>query len=119
MASIEKFIEKVCVQTAVLWTYSGSDGYGGSSFAAPVEISCRWEDYDQTMEDDNSVEFVSQATLLVTQDVKMNDFLYLGTLTGIASNPDPMSIDGAYKVRSFRKIPMIFKTDIFVRKAYL
>lgn len=117
--AISDFIEKVCVQTAVLWEVIGNDGYGGNTFAVPIEIKCRWEDYTDTMDDDESIEFISQAKILVTQDFKMGDYLYLGDLQSITNQPDPKQVHKAFPIRAVRKVPMIFSTDVFVRTVYL
>lgn len=117
--SIIKFIKKVCVQTAVLWTYLGPDGYGGELFDEPVEIKVRWEDIDQTMEDDTRVEFVSRAKILLTEDVKMKDYLHLGTLESIENEANPRKVDKAFPIKSFRRTPLIFSTDKFVKTVFL
>ena len=48
-------------------------------------------------------------------------YLYLGVLEGLtdAQKADPKLVPGAYMIMRFDKVPMIFKTDEFVRKAYL
>lgn len=117
--SIIKFIKRVCVQTAVLWVYLGPDGYGGELFAEPVEIKVRWEDIDQTMEDDTRIEFVSRAKIMLTEDVKMKDYLYLGNLVSINNEIDPRKVERTFPIKSFRKVPLIFSTDEFVKTAYL
>ncbi|MFP4047482.1 MAG: hypothetical protein ACLFT4_06950 [Bacteroidales bacterium] len=117
--SIQRFIEKVCVQTAVHWSYTGPDGFGHPTFDDPVEIKCRWEDNDQVLTDNEGRQYESNAEILLTQDVKRMDYLFLGTLTDIDSEQDPQKIDHAYPVLRFSKIPMIKSTDVFVRKAFV
>lgn len=116
--AIDKFIEKVCVQPAILWEYQGNDVTGQPSFAAPTQIHVRWEEKSEVMMDDEGHEFVSRAEILVTEDYSMKDYIALGEVdSNTASNPKEYT--GAYMVRSFQKIPMIFSTSIFVRKVYL
>lgn len=119
--AIISFIEKVCTQTAVLWSYQGSDGYGGMSFASPIEIKCRWEETAKILEDNDKKEFVSKAQILIPQkySFKEQDFLYLGTLISIQSAADPKSVEKAYEVVIKETIPLIFSTSAFVTKAYL
>ena len=117
--SIQRFIESICVQTAVHWSYTGNDGFGEPTFADPVEIKCRWTDYDQINTDNEGRQFTSNAEVLVPQDVKRMDYLYLGTLVDIGSEPDPRKVDNAHAVTRFTKVPMIKSTDEFVRKAFV
>jgi len=117
--SIEKFIEKVSVQTAVYWGSPTNDGYGGKTFADPVEIDCRWEDRTDVLRTSAGNEVVSKAKVLVTQDLDEEGFLYLGELDDLDSAPIPSEVDGAHKIVRFDKIPMIKKTDEFVRIVYL
>ena len=116
---ITKFIETICVQTAVHWTNNGTDGFGKTSFALPVEIKCRWVEKDEMSVDDNGKEFVSKAEIIITQDIARTDYLYLGTLVDIASEADPKNVEGANEVKRFTKVPMIKSTTEFVRKAFL
>ncbi|MGD9163061.1 MAG: hypothetical protein PVG39_31945 [Desulfobacteraceae bacterium] len=118
--AIDKFIEKVCVQTAVYWGNPQPDGYGGETFDTPVEINCRWEDKEELSRQDIARDFISKSEILLTQDVNVGGWLYLGELTDLDSNPDnPREIEGAYIIGRFDKVPMIFSTTIFVRKAYV
>lgn len=117
--AIDRFIEKVCVQTAVLWSYTGKDGFGKSVYDAPVEIKVRWQGSEEVLFDENGRQFTSKAEILLTQDIKMLDCLYLGTLDEISSESNPDNIEEAYSVKKFTKVPMIFSTEIFVRKAFV
>jgi hypothetical protein len=120
--SIESFIKKVCVQTAVYWGNPVSDGYGGKTFDAAVEIKCRWEEKLELFTSSNGEQLVSRAVILLTQDVDDGGFLYLGELDTLVSPIDvtkPKTITGAWEIKRFDKIPMIKSTTVFVRKAYL
>lgn len=118
---IEKFIRTVCVQTAVYWGSPQDDGFGGFTFADPVEIPCRWEDKTQIVANMDGQETTSDTEVLVTQDLDYNGYLFLGTLTDLDSDQfdNPMLVSGAKPIISKSKIPMIKSTDAFVRKVYL
>ena len=121
---MESFIARLCVQTAVYWGNPTGDGYGGKTFADPVEISCRWEDI---VENINRVgarlgeEIVSMAQVYVTTDVEEQGYLFLGTLDDLDSDEeaDPTTIVKAYMINRFDKIPVLRSTTEFLRKAYL
>lgn len=127
--SIERFIQKVCVQTAVYWGSPQDDGMGGYTFADPIEIPCRWEETTQLITDGQGNQIVSKAEILVTQDLDEEGYLFLGTLddldlldsSGDSSGAyyNPKDVDKAYMIRRFDKTPMIKSTTVFVRKAYL
>lgn len=117
--AIDTFIEKVCVQPAVLWSYLGPDGFGSASYSAPIQIYCRWEEKQQLKQDDKKQEYLSRAEILIPQIYlfKTLDFLYLGNMENGMTNP--RNVENAYVIRSVEKIPMIFSTTIFVTKAFV
>ena len=116
-----KFIESVAVQTAVYWGSPTPNGYGGSTYDDPVEISCRWDGTTQLVTNNQGKEVVSKAEILLTQDVDEDGYLYLGALSGltIAQKANPETIDAAWKIVRFDKTPLFQSTDEFVQKAYL
>ena len=121
---LEGFISRLCVQTAVYWGSPTEDGYGGKTFADPVEISCRWED---TVEKISRVgarlgeEIISRAVVYVTEDVEELGYLFLGDLDDLDSDEeaDPTTVENAYMINRFDKIPVLRSTSEFLRKAYL
>ena len=145
--SINNFIQRVCVQTAVYWGNPVNDGYGGHTYDDPVEIPCRWEEKSEVKSDDKGNELISHATVLVTQDLDLDGYLCLGTFsslglvqgtvitmddTGITmDNTDitmdnagnvvaaPIKILGSFRIKVKDKIPMIRSTSVFVRTVYL
>ncbi len=125
---IEKIAAKFCVETAVYWGSPVNDGYGGFTFATPVEIPCRWENKNEIdigwFSTGNPANLlVCKASVLVTQDLDLNGYMYLGTLSQLqalgADITNPISIKNAYTIHRFDKIPMVFKNDEFVRTAWL
>lgn len=123
--SIISNITKNCTQTAVYWASPTPDGKGGMTYADPVEISCRWEDRVEVVamagEDRKGIEEVSKAVVYVLQDVAEQGMLYLGTLDDLDSDEEdaPETIDGAYRIKRFDKIPRLGSTTEFMRKAYI
>lgn len=114
--SIQSFIKRVCVQTAVYWEYKGPDGYGGVEYADPVEIACRWDDTAEVVSDRDGVEFVSQAEVLVTQDLKERSRVMLGKLSDLPVDPDPLNIEDSYEIKRMSRHPEFRSTtfDIFL-----
>ena len=143
--SIQKFIEKVCVQTAVYWGDPTPDGYGGKTYSDPVEIPCRWEDTLEVIKDKRGEEIICKAKVLVTQDLEEGGILCLGTLedlgivvtggnvvmgglgignivlAGLAKikKSHPEDVEDAYEITIVKKIPMIRSTSEYVRTVYL
>ena len=122
MSSIGKFLEEqVCKQTAVYWGAGQPDGFGGTTYPDPVEISCRWDDVTELVRDSAGEEVASKAEVLVLQDLEVGGFLYLGQLSEIdSSNYDsPGSVDGAFEIIRFDKNPSLGSSTEFCRVAYL
>lgn len=119
--SIEDVVSRFCVQTAVYWGNPTKDGYGGYTYDEPVEISCRWEQEVDVYTPRQGVQYFSNAKVMVTQDLDVEGYLYLGSLSDLDPNDerDPEKINGAYKIAIISKIPMVKKTDDFVRIIYL
>jgi len=140
--SISKFIEKVCVQTAVYWGDPTPDGYGGKTYSDPVEIPCRWDDTLEVIKDERGEEIICKAKVLVTQDLEEGGMLYLGTLedlvivvggnvvmgglgtgnivlAGLSKMSHPEDVEDAYEIIIVKKIPMIRSTSEYVRTVYL
>lgn len=106
-------------QTAVYWAKGAPDGYGGHSWASPVEVACRWVDQNVKYTDPAGEEKVSKARVLVNQVMYVGDVLYLGTLVDLptpTSTPDAVS--GSHEIKQFQNIPDLTASS-FVRRAVL
>jgi len=123
---IESVIRKFCVQTAVYWGNPKESGMGGFTFDNPVELTppasgVRWEEKTQLVATGRGAEEVSDAEILVCQDLDIDGYLYLGNLSDLTAEEkaDPTQVEGARQIMSRSKIPMVFSTTEFVRKVYL
>jgi len=119
---IENIIQRICVQTAIYWGAPKGDGYGGKDFDSiyPIEINCRWEEKTKVISNAQGEELISNAQVRVIQDVDEQGYLCLGTLDDLDSEEvSPETVDKAYTIKKFEKIPSLGSTNEFVRKAYL
>jgi hypothetical protein len=130
LKGIEKVEARFCVQIAVYWGTPVNDGFGGFTFAEPIELKppngVRWEEKTEVDIGWFSSGFpanvlLSKASVMVTQDLDLNGFLYLGSLDDLDEENlvNPLTKKGAYVIHRFDKIPMVRKTDEFVRIAWL
>jgi len=116
-----KFIQSVTVQTAVYWGTPTPDGYGGKTFADPVEIKCRWDGITQMIKGADGREIVSRASILLIQDVDEGGYIFLGSLTGLdsADEDNPEQAAEAWEILKLDKTPLFRSTTEFVRVCYL
>ena len=130
--SIENFIQSKLVQTAVYWGSPQEDGYGGQTFAEPIEINCRWEDRNQVMGTVTGnqlygFQLLSRSIVYVDRDLDEEGYLYLGTLADLECSEgdsdgvyyDPRQLPGIYIIKRFEKIPALGSTTEFLRRVYL
>jgi len=115
--AIQQFIESVCVQDAVYWAPTGTDGYGSAMFADPVAVKVRWDIEREVIQTKEGEEIVSNAKILIPRDVQEEGYIALGTLADLDSTEfgDPKAYDGAYKILQFTKVSMPKSLTDFVR----
>jgi len=101
-------------QTAVYWAPSGSDAYGRTTFADPVELSCRWEDTAEEFIDAQGERQVSKAKVYVGEDIEPGGYIMLGDLDDVDEDANPREVSDAWAIRSFAKTPNL-KATAFLR----
>ncbi len=111
-------ITRLCTQTAVYWGSPVKDGYGGMTYADPVEILCRWENTLKVIQSSDGENIVSQAQVFVLEDLDEQGMIALASLDDLDSAPDPKD-SGAYTIKQIRKFPALGSTSEFVRTVYL
>ncbi len=120
---IANLLARTSTQTAVYWGNPVEDGFGGKTYDDPIEIPCRWESKQQLVRgwDAKGNTFDYICIVYVLQDLDVEGVLFLGTLDDLspAEESDPRIPDTAYVIKQFEKVPAIYSTTVFLRKAYL
>jgi hypothetical protein len=123
--NLASILNKFCNQTAVYWGNPVNDGHGGFTFDSPVELTppnngVRWEEMEQLVSDKEGNEITSRAVIYSVQDLDEDGMIYLGTLDDLdsAQADEPKTVDGAYYIKRFQKVPDLKATG-FIRKAFL
>lgn len=115
-------IKKFLKQKAVYWGAPVSNGFGGFTYADPVEISVRWTDVhelilDMTIGIPRGEQIVSKAKLMLDQDVEVGGMIALTTMLELSSSQAPGD-NAAYVIKSFQKMPDV-RAKQYVRQAWL
>jgi len=110
-------ISGALVQTAVYWAPLTKNAYAEYSYAAGVEVRCRWENAKELVINNNGEEVVSRARVWLDQDVVEDGFLYLGSVTDSVYDVDPGNVDQAERILAFTKTPRFKSTTEFLRRA--
>ncbi len=107
-------------QTATYWARLDPDGYGGWDYDDPVEVSVRWEETSENLIDASGEEFVTLAEIMVNQEMKPGDYLYLGSLTSAMedSASNPVNIEDAWPIRKAEAVPDLL-AESFVRTVWI
>lgn len=93
-------------QRAVLWTRSTEpDKFGKFTYAAPIEIRCRWEDIAKEFRDPKGQTVMSHSVVYVDRVIGVGDMLRLGEIE-TAEPSDPLDLPlTAFEVRQFNQLP--------------
>jgi hypothetical protein len=101
-------------QTATYWAAGSNDGFGGVSYAAPVTLSCRWQDSAVLFRDSNAREATSSAIVYTDSPVENQGYLFLGE----SVEADPTAVAGAFEIRQNSKSPSL-SGQITLHKVFL
>lgn len=118
---IPNIIERMRRQKCVYWAPEVVNYNGKATFAAPVELKCRWVEKREMFLDRQGNTQVSRAKVRFAEtDLQELGVLWLGLLTEIApgSITDPFLNENAWEIRKFEKIPNRWATD-YLRIALL
>jgi hypothetical protein len=120
MSAFERTYRRKLRQKAVFWASPSTDGFGKVTFAAPIEIDCRWDDRAELFIDINGKERPSSSVVFTDRDLELEGYLVLDVLENLttAQKADPHTIDAARQILGYEKVPTV-KVDFFVRKAFL
>lgn len=111
--------EKRHKQTAVYWAPNGNSGSGNTTYAAGVELACRWQDEPVVVKDANGKNVETRSTvnfdgaLGVVEDGK----LFLGLLTDLTAPQiaDPAKTSDAHRIAATKDIPNMKQTQSLLK----
>ena len=112
-----KILTKMLTDDGVYWGTPMSDGEGGSTYVAPVEISVRWVDKAVKFIGPGGEELVSKSVVYTSVDCDVGGLLKHTSLASLRSK-DPSIETDVHKIKGFDKLPTL-KGDQYLRTAYL
>jgi len=68
-------------EKATYWAPSSANGFGGTSFAAPVPLFVRWQDKRERLTTEDGKDFVSNAVIYCDAELSKNGWLLRGDST--------------------------------------
>ncbi len=104
-------IKKMRKQKAVWWARNATaDRYGSYTFAAPIEISCRWDDVGEEYVNPKGETVVSRSVVYPDRVLRTGDMLRAGVIE--SDEPaDPTAVDTAFEVQRFDTTPNFRATE--------
>ena len=110
-------IKKMRKQKAVWWARGAMDTYGAFTFAAPVEIACRWDGSGAEFRNSQGQTGFSNAVVYLDRVMKAGDKLWEGAMD--SNTPEsPSDLVDAFEIQKFDRTPN-FKATEFLYTAYL
>lgn len=95
MVEITTWPSNTYEQSITWWKKSGRDGFGSSTFDAPICFLGRWEKRQELFIDSAGEEVRSNSMVWSSCNVFIGDFVYLG----VSTNTDPRQVFGSREIR--------------------
>lgn len=99
-------------QQATYWPATGSDGFGGSTFGAPVLIRCRWQSGLSLMRTAPGQFEIGSSIVYVDRPVSPKGYLALGNFTAQAN---PKSVANACQISARFASPSLSADQTFYK----
>lgn len=90
-------------QTATYWAVASRNSFNEPTFAAPVQIRCRWENKNVLFKDPSGRERVSAAIVYPEMPLALEGYLFLGT----SASTTPRALSGAEEILQVGTSPNI------------
>jgi hypothetical protein len=90
-------------QKCIYWAPIDVNQFGETQYADPIELDCRWEDTQKLFTDKEGKEQISSSIVYPITSVKLDGYLYLGTLNDLNSveENDPIGMTNAGRIKNF------------------
>lgn len=81
-------------QTVTYWAFVSLDRFSEPTFAAPVQLRCRWQDVAVLFKDAQGQQRTSSAIIYPEYSLDLKGYVKRGT----DSTPYPVGLSGAYEI---------------------
>lgn len=101
-------IEGKLNEVAVYFAPGPSDKQGRrSSYLAPVEVRCHWENNAETKKLPGGEEWLSKTQVITAVPLKEEGYLWYGEVAGLTSSTVPQNNKDAVMVRVTERVPSV------------
>lgn len=92
---------------------NSTDLYGKSTFTAPIQLECRWEDRTEELRSKKGEEFVSKSRVFVVEQLHIDGYVFLGVSTQAnpVDEPDAKEIQALARqpdLRNIRQLTVLY-----------
>ena len=102
----------------IRWAYVSSDQYGQPTYAAPVQIKCRWDDCIKQVFDQDGSPVFSKIELITQVRLQPKDLIKKGKLIPGINQTHPKMNDNVHEVVASEETPMLKTRNIYLYEAY-
>lgn len=100
-------------QAITYWAPAGNDGFGGQTFDTPAALTGRFEEKTELFINEQGQEERCSGVFFLSADVALGGYLYQGA----SEAADPTTLDDAWRVKDFKKIPRLGNETQYLRRA--
>jgi hypothetical protein len=102
----------------VYWAYTGADIYGQPTYAAPVQMTCRWDEaLKQVFAEDGSPVF-SKIELITQSRLQPKGMVRKGQITSLTDINVPRNNSGTHEIIMVSETPLLRTRSITLYEAY-
>jgi hypothetical protein len=113
-----KIITEAQKDRLIYWEYNGADAYGQPIYAAPVQMTCRWDEcIKQVFTSDGSPVF-SSIELITQKRLKPKSIVKKGKLSNNIDQAVPRNNNDVYEVIGVEETPMLKTRSVTLFEAY-
>ena len=102
----------------IYWAYSGATEYGDPTYAAPVQLACRWDDCQKQVFTEDGSPVFSKIELIVPRVLKLKSLVKKGQLTASINQSNPRANDGVHEILMVEETPMLRTRSVTLFEAY-
>jgi hypothetical protein len=113
-----QIISKVQRDYLIYWAYSGANRYGEPTYAAPVQMKCRWDDCrKQVFMEDGSPVF-TKIELITATALAVKGLVKKGRLTASIDQAVPKNNADVHEIVQAEITPMFTNRTVYLYEAY-